>query len=66
MTTRKRSGELDLSGLISRLEEAKRLLEQAAALGAAQDRAKVEAMTALQTKKTDQEPRGAATRRRYR
>ncbi|APR75686.1 Hypothetical protein A7982_01032 [Minicystis rosea] len=46
---------LDFSGLRARLVEIKSLLEQAAALGAAQDAARLEAMAELQHQNQKQE-----------
>jgi len=56
---------LDVSELRARLVEVKSLLEQAAALGAAQDAARVEAMAELHHRNEEQ-ARGNPARRRYR
>jgi hypothetical protein len=56
---------LDFSGLVQRLEEAKALLEQAAAVAAVQDGGRLTAVTELQ-RRLAEEHHGDRNRRRYR
>jgi len=56
---------IDPSGLRSRLEQVKALLRQAAAVGLAQDAARLERMAQL-AKSTEEDARGRPHRRRYR
>lgn len=65
MTTSSHWQPLDLSGLVARLEEAKALLEQAAALAAVHDAGRVTAMAELQ-RRLAEESRADAQRQRYR
>ena len=57
---------MQFSELRSRLLEVKKLLEQAAAVSLAQDRAKLEALTELAQNKQEETERGHTRRRRYR
>lgn len=65
MTTESRWTELDMSGLINRLEQARTLLEQAAALTAADDAGRVAAVTELQ-RRLAEERHDNPNRRRHR
>ncbi len=65
MENKNRWESFDMSHLVSRLEEAKSLLEQAAALGAAQDRSRLEVMV-RQSKAAAEVTRGNSRRRRFR
>jgi hypothetical protein len=56
---------LDLSGITARLETARDLLRQAAALAATQDAGTLAAMAELQQRRADEEGHGLQ-RRRYR
>lgn len=58
--------KFDPEGLRDRLVQVKSLLEQAAAVAAAQDAAKLEAMTDLAQKQKEEESFGHRRRRRYR
>jgi hypothetical protein len=57
---------LDLEGLRQRLVEVKSLLEQAAAVGMAQDVTKLEAAAELERRAREPQDRGRPDRRRYR
>ncbi len=56
----------DLSGLAGRLEQARALLEQAAALAATQDAARIATMTHLQERLGRERDAHDRSRRRYR
>jgi hypothetical protein len=57
---------LDFEGLRRRLVEVKSLLEQAAAVGLAQDVAKIDAAAELERRTREPQDRGRPARRRYR
>jgi hypothetical protein len=65
MTTSSEWAPLDFSGLIQRLEEAKSLLEQAAALAAVADAGRLTAVSELH-RRLAEDDRADAHRRRYR
>ncbi len=64
MSTHKHWQKADLSDLLGKLTEAKRLLEQAAALTAAREGDKVRVMAELQRQKAEEQHGGKP--RRYR